>query len=71
MISSEKSTENEENTGKYNRREFGYESFCRSFTLPDNSDGEKINASYRDGILNIEIPKSKEDVKLKRTVKIS
>jgi HSP20 family protein len=36
----------------------------RSFTLPDTIEGEKINAKYENGILNIHIPK-KEEAKVK------
>lgn len=71
IISSEIEGKEETSQNGYNIREFGHKSFCRSFTLPENADREKINASYSKGVLNIEIPKSKEDVKLKREVKIS
>lgn len=71
MISSENNEKKESNKNGYNVREFGYQSFCRSFNIPDNADSEKISASYKDGILNIVIPKSKEDVKVNRMIKIS
>ncbi|MAB58113.1 MAG: heat-shock protein [Aequorivita sp.] len=65
----EKSEEKEEN---YTRREFGYSSFKRSFTLPETVDEEKIKANYREGILSIHLPK-KEEAKQKppRNIKIS
>ena len=63
-ISTENKTETEEKVGKYTRKEFNYASFKRSFTLPKSVDGEKIVASYNDGILGIELPK-KEEVKPK------
>lgn len=66
-ISSEVQSENEEKDSKTNftRREFNYQSFQRSFTLPeDKVKGEDITARYSDGILHITIPK-KEDAKLK------
>ena len=59
-ISSEQKTENEENTGKYTRKEFNYKSFKRSFTLPKTVDGEKIVASYDNGVLGLELPKKEE-----------
>lgn len=61
-VSSEKEEgyEDEEKKGKYSRREFSYQSFQRSFTLPDSTDGEKISAKYSDGILRITIPKKEE-----------
>lgn len=45
--------------------EHSYGSFYRSFTLPDNSDVDKISADYKNGILTVEIPKLK-DKKSKR-----
>ncbi len=73
-ISSEKQEEikKTEETG-YTRREFCYQSFQRSFTVPRNDiDGDKISAKYTDGILNVILPK-REEVKPKpaREIKIS
>jgi HSP20 family protein len=60
-ISSEKKMENEEKKGQYSRREFSYQSFQRSFTLPEYiADREKVTARYTDGILTISIPKREE-----------
>jgi HSP20 family protein len=44
----------------YHRVERVYGNFIRSFTLPRTVDPEKITASYRDGILEIEVPKKEE-----------
>ena len=71
MISSETKKEKSSTTENYNRREFGYESFCRNFTIPENAISEKISAKFNNGILNIEIPKSKEDVKVNRVIDIA
>jgi len=60
-ISSEKKVENETKEGEYfTKREFSYQSFNRSFTLPQIADGEKIEASYEKGILTVTIPKREE-----------
>lgn len=58
-ISSENKDEKSEkdNDGKYTRREFNYQSFSRSFTLPESIENSKIEASYSDGVLHISIPK--------------
>ncbi|MBH1959188.1 MAG: Hsp20/alpha crystallin family protein [Flavobacteriia bacterium] len=58
-ISSESKTENEERDekGAFTRREFNYNSFSRSFTLPEAVESEKIEAAYEDGILKITVPK--------------
>lgn len=60
-ISSEQKEEKTEEKDNYTRREFNYSSFSRSFYLPDIVDSDKISAEYKDGILNIVIPK-KESV---------
>jgi len=60
----EKHEERDENRN-YTRREFNYQSFQRSFTLPENKvEGEKISARYADGILHITVPK-KDEAKVK------
>lgn len=55
---SNSSSEGEE--GKYNRREFNYSSFKRSFYLPEFVSTDQITASYTNGILNITLPKNQE-----------
>ncbi|MCG8307872.1 MAG: Hsp20/alpha crystallin family protein [Cytophagales bacterium] len=65
----EKSEVNEDN---YQRREFRYASFKRTFALPENKvNGDKVKANYLDGVLHVTLPK-KEEAKPKpvRTVKI-
>lgn len=62
-ISSEKEEEKKEEKKNYLRREYSYNSFCRSFALPDNSMSDKINAKYENGILHVSIPKEKMTVK--------
>lgn len=60
-ISSEKKVENETKEGQqFTRREFSYQSFSRSFTLPETVEGEKIGAKYENGILSVSIPKKEE-----------
>ncbi|PLX05197.1 MAG: molecular chaperone Hsp20 [Marinilabiliales bacterium] len=61
-ISSEQKMENETKDEKTNftRREFNYSSFKRSFTLPNTADLSKINATYKNGLLEIDIPKKEE-----------
>ena len=70
-IRGERKKEKEEKGKRFHRIERYYGSFTRSFTLPDNVDESKIEASFKDGMLNLQIPKSKEskpkaiDVKIK------
>lgn len=62
IISAEKKEEKEKEEEKANfkRREFSYNSIYRSFTLPENSNPEKINAKYENGLLRLSIPKMNE-----------
>ena len=56
----------------YSRREFMYNTFSRSFSLPKTINVEKIVAKHENGILRISLPKKeKEKVKLSREIKIS
>lgn len=59
-ISATKESKTEETQEKYTRQEFNYQSFKRTFTLPQTVDGEKIQATYTDGILHIALPKKEE-----------
>jgi HSP20 family protein len=56
-ISAEKKEEVEDEGENFRRKEFNYTSFRRSFRLPENSLIDQIDASYKDGILSIDIPK--------------
>ena len=56
-ISSQKEQETKEEKDNYRRREFSYQSFSRSFQLPQNSQTDKIDAHYQDGILKLTLPK--------------
>ncbi|HEV7351309.1 Hsp20/alpha crystallin family protein [Telluribacter sp.] len=63
-ISAQKEQNEEQTREKYTRREFKYASFQRTFTLPATIDSERIEASYTDGVLSIELPK-REEAKVK------
>jgi HSP20 family protein len=47
----------------YSKKEFSFNSFSRSFTLPDSVDQTKIEAAYADGVLKLTVAK-KEEAKL-------
>jgi HSP20 family protein len=71
-ISSEKEAESKEEKKNYTRREYSYNSFSRSFTLPDNSLPDKITAKYENGVLNITLPKKEVTVsKQVKEIKVS
>ena len=59
-VSAEKKTENVDETKKYSKREYSYNSFIRSFTLPETADQSKIDAEYTDGVLKLIVAKKEE-----------
>lgn len=68
-VSSEVNSEKEVSEENYTRREFGFSSFKRAFTLPETIDEEKIKADYVDGILSFVLPKREESLpKPKRSI---
>jgi HSP20 family protein len=67
-VKGERKRENEASEEGYSRVERFHGSFERHFTFPGTVDMERIQATYRDGILEIRLPK-KEEAKPK-TVKI-
>jgi HSP20 family protein len=67
-ISCEKEEEKEENEKAFNRKEYNYSSFSRSFTLPDEVTKEKIDAIYENGELKLMMPKT-EKAKISETGK--
>ena len=67
----ENKAEEKDDDGNYTRREFSYQSFQRSFSLPENKVlGDKISAKYTDGILYVTVPKS-ENAKVKPAKQIT
>lgn len=60
-ISGEQSAEQVNEQEKYTRKEFGYQSFSRSFTLPKRIEAAKIAAAYENGILKVTLPKPEEE----------
>ena len=69
-VSGERKFTSEKKDKNYHSVETQYGSFSRSFTLPENVDGTKINAKYNNGILELTIPKDEKKV-LKQTIKVS
>lgn len=59
-IAGERKQEKEEKTKKYHRVERTFGSFVRTFALPDNVDEGKIKAEFKDGLLNVHLPKSEK-----------
>jgi HSP20 family protein len=61
-ISSERKEEKEEKKENFTRKEFSFRSFERSFQLPENVNPELIKASYKEGLLLIELPKREKSI---------
>ena len=69
-ISTEQRTENNTEGKIYNRREYSYSAFTRSFTLPESANVEQIHAAYTDGVLKLNIPKKEEAKAIARQIEI-
>jgi len=59
-VSADKKTETVDENKKFSKREYSYNSFTRSFTLPETADQSKIEADYTDGVLKLIIAKKEE-----------
>lgn len=71
-ISTEMEENNEQQEENYTRREFGYASFKRSFSLPETINEDAIKAEYTEGVLSIHLPKKEEAIqKPAKRIKIS
>ena len=69
-ISADKKEETEVNEKTYSKKEYSYNSFTRSFTLPDTVDYSNIEADYTDGVLNVKIGKKEEAIVAKRLIEV-
>ena len=67
-ISSETETKYTEKEGTFTRKEFGCNSFKRSFSIPETVSADKISASYKDGILMVSLPKKTEALPQPKTL---
>lgn len=62
IIKFESKISHEDESKEFVRKGFGYDSFERTFTIPETADIEKIKASYDEGILKISLAKKEEAV---------
>ncbi|GAB2684662.1 Hsp20/alpha crystallin family protein [Mucilaginibacter koreensis] len=69
-VSVEQQAEHTNNNRKYSKREYSYSSFVRSFTLPELADDNRIEATYEDGVLKIDIAKKEEAKSISRQIEI-
>ena len=68
---SKKEGKEEKEESRFIKREFNYESFERSFKLPENIQIDDIQANYENGVLSVTLPKMEEKKALKKMVEIS
>ena len=59
-IQGQRKQEKEDKDTKYHRVERAYGSFVRSFTLPDLIDEQRVKAEFKNGVLNLQLPKSEK-----------
>lgn len=69
-VSGERKFRSEKNEKDFQSIETRYGSFSRSFALPENVQGDKINAKYVNGILELTIPKDEKKL-LKTSIKVN
>jgi HSP20 family protein len=69
-ISGEKKKEEKVEKKDYYRLERSYGSFCRAFSLPAEVQTDKAKAQFKDGILEVRIPKSEEAKKKEKKLMI-
>ena len=70
-ISGERSHETDQENDNYHYRERRFGTFDRSFNLPGTVDEENISASFKNGILSIQLPKHEVEIPKDRLIKIS
>lgn len=69
-ISVEQVSESNNEKKNYSKREYSYSSFVRSFTLPESADDSRIEATYTDGVLKVDIAKKEEAKSVSRQIEI-
>lgn len=69
-ISAQREASSETKEDNFLRKEFSYQSFARSFHLPEGVVSDDIQAEYKDGILKLSIPKSPEILPKKRSISV-
>ncbi len=69
-IKGEKQDEKEEKKKDYYVRERNYGSFERSFQVPEGVDADKIDASFKKGVLTVTLPKKPEAQKAAKKIEV-
>lgn len=69
-ISGESNEEKEDKDEKMTRREYAFNQFSRSFSLPENVDTDAISAQYADGVLKVTLPKKTAEGKATKKISV-
>ncbi|MEQ9593310.1 MAG: Hsp20/alpha crystallin family protein [Cyclobacteriaceae bacterium] len=69
-VSGERKFKSEQNEKNFHSVETRYGSFSRTFVIPDNVEANKIDAKYKNGILELTLPKDEKKA-LKTSIKVS
>jgi len=70
-ISAERKEEKKEEMKNYTRQEYYYNSFSRSFTLPENAKEDGLSAKYEDGMLRLTVAKKAVTVSKAREIEVA
>ena len=70
-VEGERKLEKEEKGKKFHKIERGYGKFVRRFALPSGVDGDKVSADFKDGVLNVHLPKAPNGKAKAITVKVA
>lgn len=69
-VSGKHEEKKEETNKRYSRKEFGYQNFKRSFTLPELVNTDQIAAKFENGILTLDLPKKSEILKSVKKIEL-
>lgn len=69
-ISAKKESKKEEEGEMFHRREFSFNSFEHAFRLPNTIDADKLKATFKDGVLSIELPKKNAPASSSRVISV-
>jgi HSP20 family protein len=70
VIRGERREERETTEGKLYRSERSYGSFYRAIPLPENTDSSAVQASFKDGVLEVTLPKPREVTRTAKKVEV-
>jgi HSP20 family protein len=70
-ISAKREQASENTEERFTRREFRYESFKRSFNLPDSVNQNDVAAVYENGILHVSLPKKEEAIPVTKAISVN